>query len=142
MTDRPGRTSTMVPPPDRERKTDPPMPTEPAPPEGLLGLSENVLPRLDAIETSVRDVNAHLSKLDVLHALLGEMNEHLTIIKENSKSILDGHAKYVNEVSRVHKENGDIRATLNEHDARLMLLESDYPESDPAPETNGNGHDK
>lgn len=53
----------MRPPPDREAKTDPPLPTDPSPPADLLLLSENVLPRLAAIETK-------LVKLEELHDLL------------------------------------------------------------------------
>jgi hypothetical protein len=70
MTDPPKRHSTITPPPDRARRTDPPLPTDPAPPESLLLLAENVLPRLIATEVAVTEMNGRLSKLDEIHALL------------------------------------------------------------------------
>lgn len=63
MTDPPKRPSTMRPPPDRDRKTDPPMATDRAPPDDLLEMAGNVYPRLAAIEEK-------LKKLDQLHELL------------------------------------------------------------------------
>jgi hypothetical protein len=74
MTDRPERPSTMVPPPDREKTTDRPLPTDRAPPEDLLKLSENVFTRLGEVEDAVKrlaSVLAHqTAKVDELHALL------------------------------------------------------------------------
>ena len=59
----------IAPPPDRDRKTDPPVPTDKAPPE-IVTLSENVLLRLDGIESTLKAVDFRLRKLDEIHALL------------------------------------------------------------------------
>jgi hypothetical protein len=142
MTD---RQSTITPPPDRDRTTDRPLPTDKAPPE-FVTLSEHVVDKFDSLDKKLDSVLTHMQKLiDVgLAKAFDEIQLNLAAIKKNSEMALERHTKYVNEVTRVHQENLSMRADLNEHDARLMLLESDRdePPSDPAPETNGNGHDK
>ena len=85
MTDESKRQDTIVPPPDnggatdssppdREKITIPPLPTDPGPPEDFLQLSEAVFERLGNIEDGINAINRTISekfgKLDELHALL------------------------------------------------------------------------
>ena len=149
MTDRPERPQTIVPPPDREKTTDPPLPTDRAPPEDLLLLAENVFERIGAIEDTQRRVECIIvekfAKLDEIHALLfgtpskpdgRPMKNIVSALHELSGTVAvaGANAELVAELQKslpqrlapelANKLLGLFQGELHAQDARIKVLEA------------------
>lgn len=144
------RHATIPPPPDRTRQTDPPLPTDKAPPE-ILQLSEQVALTISSIESRLGRIEDGMAKVSEVHELLmggfkdgkrvgsiidalHETNNRLGVLSVNSELMLEKHREYVNEVSRVHHENIQLKIAVRELEARLDRVDSERPLP------NGNGH--
>lgn len=137
------RRVTLVPPPvDRERKTDPPLPTDKAPPPKLLELAETVGARFNSTDEVIAEIAL---KVDAIYDLLmgavepngsrsggiveaiQEINASLSLLAANSDLVVKKHREYVNEVARVHQENVVLKLDVRALQTRLDKLDSQHP---------------
>lgn len=141
MTD---RRVTLVPPPqvDRDRKTDPPLPTDKAPPEDLLGFAETVGARFNSIDGVLAESAV---KIDALYEVMmgvvmpnghrsggivdaiEDIRSYVATVAANSELILEKHREYVNEVARVHQENVALKFDVRDLQTRLDKFDSQHP---------------